>query len=207
MTWLPRNNESLIQIVDISLNIDNNSETSILKNMLTLCGAMQRGTVRATLHRVCADRLTFWSYIALAQRVEPRISCNFFTVSVRLASKKARHASGNSHKPSKPARPVSMAFPNNSPTYKSYAQTIALRQSPTLLYQSSSHMWFISGCYLMGGFCFAWAGLNFHMNYLYPPEGTWTLLPNIMVGVCVFMTVLGGWFIRRVSYLLQNLSP
>lgn len=136
------------------------------------------------------------------QLITPRSTYTFSTLSCRLAAKNTDYAHKILKKTSKPVKPgksASVALPSNLPAYQSFAQHLASRQSPTILYQSDSHTWFIVSCYLVGGFCIAWAGINFWNQYLYPLEGTPPSLSRMMAVMCVGVLALGFWFIARVS--------
>lgn len=137
--------------------------------------------------------------------VPPHQSCPF-------ATKKARSALKNSKIP---ATAVPVARPAPSPatsvqeskilqTYRSFAEKLAGRQSPTLLYQASSHKGFTMGSYALGAFCWAYAGINFFNEYLHPPAGVMTWIPIMFGTLCVIMTGFGTWFIRRVSFVCHG---
>lgn len=82
--------------------------------------------------------------------------------------------------------------------YRSFADTLALRPSPVLLYQSPSHAVYVTGCWLLGGFCMTWATFNFYSQYLDPIKGTPEWIPVLMGGVCVAMVCAGTWAILGV---------
>lgn len=141
-------------------------------------------------------------------------SCPFATSFPRSAPKKARSAIKN---PKIPATAVSkpVARPASSPatsvqeskilhTYRSFAEKLAGRQSPTLLYQASSHKGFTMGSYALGAFCWAYAGINFFNEYLHPPAGVMSWIPIMFGTLCVIMTGFGTWFIRRVSFCMPS---
>ncbi len=88
--------------------------------------------------------------------------------------------------------------------YRSFAETMALRPSPTLLYQAPSHTVYIVGSYVIGGFCLAYAGFNFYSHYLLPPEGLAPWVPIAFGGVCVFMTCFGTWLILAPARLVSS---
>lgn len=146
--------------------------------------------------------------------VLPHQSCPFATSFPRSAPKKARSALKN---PKIPATAVSkpVARPASSPatsvqeskilqTYRSFAEKLAGRQSPTLLYQASSHKGFTMGSYALGAFCWAYAGINFFNEYLHPPAGVMSWIPIMFGTLCVIMTGFGTWFIRRVSFCMPS---
>ena len=81
----------------------------------------------------------------------------------------------------------------SSKAYQSFADTLALRASPTLLYQAPSPAVYITGCFLLGGFCFTWAAINFYSHYLYPADDVPAWAPVFVGGVCVAMVAFGTW--------------
>lgn len=97
----------------------------------------------------------------------------------------------------KPVGPTSL--PRLPPkAYGSFADTLALRSSPILLYQSPSHAVYITGCWMLGGFCMTYATFNFYTQYLNPIKGTPEWIPVLMGGVCVAMACAGTWAIFGV---------
>ena len=87
--------------------------------------------------------------------------------------------------------------------YKSFSDVLAARPSPTLLYQSSSPILYITGCYILSGFCFGYAGWNFYSTYLHPPEMIGYWIPIMVGGVCVAMAFFGTWLFFGVRFLSQ----
>lgn len=142
----------------------------------------------------------------------PHQSYPFATSFPRSAPKKARSALKNPKTPAtavskpvvRPASPPATSAQENKilQTYRSFAERLADRQSPTLLYQASSHKGFTMGSYALGVFCWAYAGINFFNEYLHPPEGVMTWIPIMFGTLCVIMTGFGTWFIRRVSFCM-----
>ena len=89
--------------------------------------------------------------------------------------------------------------------YVSFADTLARRSSPILLYQAPSHTVYIAGCWLLGGFCMTWATFNFYSQYLDPAKGTPTWIPVLIGGVCVVMVCMGTWAILGVR--ISTVAP
>lgn len=125
---------------------------------------------------------------------------------VQLASRRAPKA----RPPSKPsATQISPSNPKNPPKsaplqgpaaqYRSFADTLALRSSPTLLYQSPAHVAFTVASYAFGGFCLVWAGWNFWTTYLYAPEGLSEWVSVGMGVLCFGMTCFGTWILLGVK--------
>lgn len=153
-----------------------------------------------------SNRLFQRIYPQFAELSQPRPRCMFSTSCARSAGKKKlRPSSKNPSVTSKPV-PTLPQVTVKVPSYRPFAETLALRQSPTLLFQASSHLSYTIGYYGLGVFCFAWAGINFYTQYLYPPEGIGATIPVVIGGVCIFMVFVGVYFIRRVSRCPNRLS-
>ena len=115
--------------------------------------------------------------------------------------KSSRHATAKTA--ASRSSPVSSRPPNRTVpagtlvprTYRSFAEAMALKPSPTLLYRAPPHTAFFIGSYVFGFFCMSYAGWNFYMHYLYPPEGLATWVPVAFGGVCLFMVCVGTYLI------------
>lgn len=174
--------------------------------MLKRTSIMHTVLIQSNLRLLSLERSLFWRHLAERKSFKPNSPCAFSTISCRMTAKKPSHAQKswkNITKSSKLGKPASVAPSKIPSAYQSFAQLLALRQSPTILYQAQSHTWFIVNCYVVSGFCFTWAGINFYNEYLYPLEGIPPFLSVIMGGVCLFMVAIGGWFIVRVSRLIK----
>lgn len=173
--------------------------------MLQTLQQTHRGLLRSTLHRLSSQPLIRHHRLRVGP---PHQSCPFATSFPRLAPKKLRSALKYLKIPATAvSKPVARrAFPpatsvqnSNTQTYRSFAEKLADRQSPTLLYQASLQKGFTIGCYALGSFCWAYAGINFYNEYLHPRPGVMTWIPIMFGTLCVIMTGFGTWFIRRVS--------
>lgn len=111
-----------------------------------------------------------------------------------------------SQKPSKPVPAALPSIPKKNQIYRSFPDTLALRQSPTLLYQASSHIGYLMGCYTLGGLCFAYSYINISTFYLHPPEEVWSAIPNFIGGLAVVMVGVGIFFLRRVSWSILGMK-
>ena len=80
------------------------------------------------------------------------------------------------------------------PLIDKYAQ----RSSPTLLYQAPSPVLYQTGCYLLAGFCFTWAGYNVWNTFLDPLVETGNFVKFSIGGVCGFMITIGGYIFPKV---------
>lgn len=174
--------------------------------MLQTLPPKHRGLLRLTLHRLNSQPLLRSHCF---RSIPPHQSCLFSSSFPRSAPKKTRSAIKNPKIPAtfvskpvaRPASPLTTSSPKSNifQTYRSFAEKLAARQSPTLLYQASSHKGFTIGCYALGAFCWAYAGINFYNEYLHPPPGVMNWIPILFGTLCVIMTGFGTWFIRRVS--------
>lgn len=141
------------------------------------------------------------------QRVPSRPYRFFSTTSLRFASPKVQPSPKNRSRvpsatrtitPPKPGKFVSV--PRN-PSYTPFAQSLANRPSPTLLYQVHSQTNFTVGCYIVGTAIVVMAVFNFYTEYLHPLDRTYAWVPVIMAAFCLAMLALGLWVIRRVRLI------
>lgn len=124
--------------------------------------------------------------------------------SLRSASSKAQKPQKSRSLPSTPAKHTTLPKPGKfvsiprSPAYRPFAQSLAIRQSPTLLYQVHSQTNFTVGCYIVGGILVVVSVVNFYNEYLHPLERTWAYVPTMMAGVSLVALCLALLLIRRV---------
>lgn len=146
--------------------------------------------------------------LASKTSLQCRTQARYFSKSklVQLASRKApkaRSPQKPSERQSPPSNPKILlkSAPLQGPAvqYRSFADNLALRSSPTLLYQSPAHVAFTVASYAFGGFCLVWAGWNFWSTYLYAPEGLSQWVSVGMGAVCFAMTCFGTWIILGVK--------
>ncbi|KAI9798099.1 MAG: hypothetical protein M1833_004996 [Piccolia ochrophora] len=109
-----------------------------------------------------------------------------------------------------PKGPSALLKPTASTTrtaiYRTFADTLALRQSPTLLYQAPPHAGYIIGSYTSGLFCITYAGYNFIAHYLQPPVDLPGWVPIAFGFVCFFMTCMGTWLLLAPSRLIRTIT-
>ncbi|KAI9842392.1 MAG: hypothetical protein M1838_003162 [Thelocarpon superellum] len=129
------------------------------------------------------------------------------------ASKKTHQARPAPRATKAPTPPASSSIPLRSHVsrppaakYLSYADTLARRPSPTLLYRAPSHTLYKLGSYGFGGFCLSYAGYNFYAHYLYPPEGLSPWVPVAFGGVCFAMTCAGTWLLLGPARLIRTMT-
>lgn len=167
--------------------------------------ALHKGVVRwSGLRQFLSEQSSPYRKFTKAQRIDTRSNRTFSTTSLRTASQKAQQPWKNHKpqsipaKPAKPLKPLSVSRFRNPSAYTPFAQSIALRRSPTLLYQVHSQTSFTVGCYLVGGVLVAMSVVNYYNEYLHPLDRTWAYIPTLMACVCLAILLLGTWVIRRV---------
>ena len=116
----------------------------------------------------------------------------------QLASKKSPALAKKTHPSSSSTSRTAPLSKSPGVAYKSFSDVLAARSSPTLLYQASAPLLYITGCYILSGFCFFYAGWNFYAIYLNPPETLGSWLPIMIGGVCVGMAFFGAWVLFGV---------
>lgn len=160
----------------------------------------QGGVFWSKIQRSGLEKSRLQPFFRLIKSIEANPRCSFVTSSSRMLAKKARPSS-KSPKPSpQPSKIVFPAAPQHNPSYGTFADLLATRKSPTLLFEASSRLWYTISCYTLGGFCLSYAGINFYWQYLYPPEGIWKPTPILMGVICGFMLLSGVLFISKVSW-------
>lgn len=82
-----------------------------------------------------------------------------------------------------------------STQYYSYTESLSRRSSPLLLYQAPSHTAYIASSFALGTFCFSYAIINFHSNYLNAPQNIPQWAPLAFGTVCFMMVGFGTWLI------------
>lgn len=113
-----------------------------------------------------------------------------------------RHASRVPQISPKPRPSKTPARPSRGPagtTYKPFAQTLAERSNPTLLYQAASHGTYIVGCYALGIALSGWALYAVYQIHQHPSITFAVFLKVIYYGACVFAVGLSGILVTRVG--------
>ena len=77
-------------------------------------------------------------------------------------------------------------------------QRFVSRSSPQLLYQAPSPALYVTGCYIIGGFCLVYAAWNSWTVLVHPPEGLRTWVVYAIGGISLFVTVFGVYVLRKV---------
>lgn len=105
-----------------------------------------------------------------------------------------------------PRMPIK-SVPVKPTDYESTASRLAKKPYPTLLYQSSSHLPYILGCYFIGGGLIAMGAFNGYTTFLVPeseiePNKKFPSYVRIFVNIgAVFMIAVGGYMCLRVRQL------
>lgn len=173
--------------------------------MPNAAAGLQRGVRRwsGLLHFLSEQTIPYHA-CKIFRRMDPckyHISNKF---SLRRASSKAQQPQKSRSLPSTPAKQPTLPKPGKyvsiprHPAYRPFAQSLAMRQSPTLLYQVYPQTNFTVGCYIVGGVLVFVSVINFYNEYLHPLERTWAYIPTMMAGICLAMLCLGLFLIRRV---------
>lgn len=175
---------------------------------------LQKGVQRwSGLRHFLSEQFISYHGCTRIRRIDPSKNCIFSKAGLRTASSKAqqppksRSLPSTSSKPSAPPQAGKFVSIPRNPALRPFAQSLALRPSPTLLYQVHSQTNFTVGCYLVGGILVIVSVINFYNEYLHPLERTWAFIPTMMAGVCLVMLCLGLWVIRRVRHFKKPLPP
>ncbi|KAF6240427.1 hypothetical protein HO173_001095 [Letharia columbiana] len=90
--------------------------------------------------------------------------------------------------------------------YEPLNKKLALRTSPTLLYQASSYGHYLFGCYAIGGGLLAAAWFNFRTQFYVQPGGVPQWVP-VFTSVGSFMIACGGfWMLFKPQNMVRTIS-
>ena len=98
--------------------------------------------------------------------------------------------------PTKSAR-----IPGRASAYQTFAETLANKSTPTVLYEGPSPTLYITGCYVISITCLFYAGFNLESAFLHPPEDLSKWIPPMVGGACVATTVIAAFFAFKVCRL------
>lgn len=88
--------------------------------------------------------------------------------------------------------------------YEPLTNKLALRTTPTLLYQASSYTNYLFGCYMVGGGFLAAAWLNFQTQFYVQPGGLPPWVPGF-ISIGSFMIACGGfWMLLKVRRIASQ---
>ena len=126
---------------------------------------------------------------------EPSFS-PYFSVRVRnFAQKRAIPLSKYSKGAIKPTLPT----PRKPAEYESLSEKLALRTSPTLLYQASSYNHYIVACYMVGGFLISVGALNAQTPSFARPGDLPAYVPVFAAVGSFAIACIGFWMCLKVD--------
>ncbi|KAI9849598.1 MAG: hypothetical protein M1837_002723 [Sclerophora amabilis] len=172
---------------------------------LSQMAAFSRGCIHSLRRHSYLDKSPVSPHLAFSTlqrlRTQLRSPRRFlsFSPSLSLAAKRRRP------RPPPTTAPVN-AHQAPPPQTQTFAEVLASRSSPTLLYHAPQHTAYILGSYTFGGFCISYAGVNLYTHYLFPPEDLPVWVPIAFGGVCFFMACFGTWLILGPSRIIRSLS-
>lgn len=123
------------------------------------------------------------------------------TTTRQLTAKKTQTAPSRIQTASKVAARAIPTAKANPTTYKTYAETLNSRPSPTLLYQAPSPALYVIGCYTLGGFCITYGAYNFWANYLHPYGQPPAWVPIAFGAIALATGVFGCYVLYGVRHL------
>ena len=97
-------------------------------------------------------------------------------------------------------------LPKTQPIYTTYAQALAQKPHPTLLYQAPSHTIYILASYSGAFFCFSYAAWNLNTTYFHPPEGLAPWVSNSFGGICFLMAAFGGYLLLSPARVINTIK-
>ncbi|KAK3943035.1 hypothetical protein QBC46DRAFT_378768 [Diplogelasinospora grovesii] len=86
-----------------------------------------------------------------------------------------------------------------------FAEQLAFRGQPTLLYEAPSHFWYTFSSFAAGTFCVVYTVYQYWTVYLYPPEGLHWLVPQAFGLICMFMAGMGAYFVLGTTRIVRTL--
>ncbi|KAL8943140.1 MAG: hypothetical protein Q9216_001270 [Gyalolechia sp. 2 TL-2023] len=138
----------------------------------------------------------------LFRHFQPNSPClrSTFSTAGRCASKKPK----GSYQPPRISQKPRKAPPSS--TYKPFAQTIAERPEPTLLYQGGSNKIYMTGCYSVGLLILGWSVYSAGQIYSHPPPIFNRFLKIMFYGVCVLSVFMGSTFLVRPYRIIHTIQ-
>ncbi|KAJ9154778.1 hypothetical protein NKR23_g2396 [Pleurostoma richardsiae] len=128
-----------------------------------------------------------------------------FQISARFRLAAARPAAApkpTARAPAPSSSPAGGSKPAASPL-RSYAEQLAARGAPTVLYEAPSHFWLRLSAYGAGFFCTFYAIGNYWSIFLHPPVGLPWWVPHAFAVICVTMGAMGGWFLLSALNIVR----
>ncbi|KAI1127516.1 hypothetical protein F5Y10DRAFT_242670 [Nemania abortiva] len=150
--------------------------------------------------RITTSSLCFFTH-------PPRHSRRPFSSCRALRATKVGTPPANSNsKPSKPPPTSSLASKIHPLSHYSYAQRLAMKPQPTLLYEAASQTGFMVSSYGAAFFCLGSAGINSWFNVYNLPPGISSWVP-VGFGVVSFVfAALGTVFALRPSSIIRSIK-
>jgi hypothetical protein len=131
----------------------------------------------------------------------PSIRQSFSTSQiVRFAAKKLQQPSTRA-----PTSALKSSVPPPK-NYQSFAESLAVKTHPTLLYTAPPHTLYIVASYTGAFFCFSYAAYNFNANYANAPPDLSPWVPVAFGGVCFLMACFGGWLVLGPARLIKTIT-
>jgi hypothetical protein len=153
-------------------------------------------------HSTCNSR--FFSSTILQQAVtKPRKT----SIPELVTSTYAKAANKPAFQDVRPS-PLPKHIPQSAPpTYsKLFADSLASKGRPTIIYQAPSHFALIFCSYSGALFCFGYAAFSFWSNTLYPPPDLAKWVPIAYGGISFMMACFGGWLILSPTRLIKSIT-
>lgn len=124
-------------------------------------------------------------------------SCEFSNSARSLAPRKT--GSSQTSNRANPKSGQTLIFGSRKPTaYEPLTEKLALRTSPTLLYQASSYSNYVFGCYAVGGGLLAAGWFNFQTQFYVRPGGVPQWVPAFTSAGSFLIACGGFWMLLKV---------
>lgn len=117
-----------------------------------------------------------------------------------------KHTGPTPGRTARPTRNTVLKAPSYLPNHALYAQTLASKHSPTLLYEAPTSNIYAITCYGVSGFCMAYGVWHFYDALLTPHPGLWWVIPYFMGGVCIFTIGAGVYVAAGVRRLVKSVT-
>ena len=88
--------------------------------------------------------------------------------------------------------------------YEPLSDKLAIRASPTLLYQAPSCQNYLFACYAIGGGLLAAAWLNFRIQFYVQPGGVPPWVPRFTSVGSLFIACVGFWMVLKVRRIASR---
>ncbi|TEA21171.1 hypothetical protein C8034_v008494 [Colletotrichum sidae] len=105
--------------------------------------------------------------------------------------------------PSKPTSPPPNG-PSTAPTTYALLLQLAKKQSPTLLYESSSHFWMKLSAWGAALMFYGYAGVNFYLMIYDPPADISPLVSYAFGFICLATAAFGSYFFVGVNNIIRS---